>query len=240
MILDLVDRDGKTASVFSRALADSGYSIRVRHRLDSPYVLLTEDAWRPSSKRRRELRRRRLLEEIGDVTFEVHDGSGPIEGLLDEGFAIEHSGWKSDTAISRDASVEGFYRRVASWAADEGLLRLGFMRLAGKAIAFDLALEDARAHYLLKTGYVTELRRFGPGMLLRKEMIDIAARAGLERYEFTGDAEQWKMDWADRVRHIVEIDAAAPGAGGTFARVRRLAERARRRLNRWGITWSRR
>ena len=38
-----------------------------------------------------------------------------------------------------------FYRRVAAWAAERDWLRLAFLRLDGRPLAFDLALETAFA-----------------------------------------------------------------------------------------------
>ena len=43
-----------------------------------------------------------------------------------------------------------FYTDIAGWARGAGLLRLAFLRLDGRAIAFAFGLQDGTAFYLLK------------------------------------------------------------------------------------------
>ena len=81
---------------------------------------------------------------------------------------MEGSGWKTRTAIASRPDTRRFYRDVARWAAGRGWLRLGFLRLDGRALAFDFCLEHAGTHYLLKTGFDPAFRAYGPGMLMRK------------------------------------------------------------------------
>lgn len=222
-----------------RAAAEAhGYRLHARVLERSPYVDLARgvDAFEAGlgRKLRSELRRRRRrLEELGAVELDVAGGGERLDELLSEGFAVEASSWKGErgTAIASDPATEAFYREVGRWAADRGLLRLAFLRVGGRAVAFDLAIEDGRAHYLLKTGYDPELRRCSPGMLLREEQIRRAFDAGLESYEFLGDAAPWKLEWTSDVRTLLRVDAFAPSLGGRAQRVayaygRPLAKRA--------------
>jgi CelD/BcsL family acetyltransferase involved in cellulose biosynthesis len=171
-----------------------------------PYVVLagTYEAYeqRLTGKRRANLRRlRRRLEDRGTVAVTVHRGADELERLLAEGFAVEASGWKgaegTGTAIVEEPATERFYREVAAWAADRGWLRLAFLRLDGRPLAFDFAIEAQDVHYLLKTGYLAEERSAGPGVLLRREMLARAFETGLRRYEFLGDHVDWKREWTD-------------------------------------------
>lgn len=175
--------------------------VRVIER--SPFLTLPGDADAVdaalSAKRRSGLRRlARRLDARGAVTLDVRGGDEELDALLDEGFAVERSGWKGrrGTGIADDATTRAFYTHVARWAAGRGWLRLGFLRLDGRAIAFDLALEAGRVHYLLKTGYDESLRSLAPGILLRHAMIRRAAAEGCRRYEFLGHEAPWKREWA--------------------------------------------
>jgi CelD/BcsL family acetyltransferase involved in cellulose biosynthesis len=178
-------------------------------------------------------RRRRQLDEKGAVTFEVASG-GTLDALLAEGFAVEAAGWKGSdgTAIRASAATLAFYTDVARWAAERGWLRLAFLRLDGRALAFDLALEHAGVHYLLKTGFDPELREQAPGKLLRLHMLERAFRAGLRAYEFLGADEPWKREWTEATRPRVLVQAFCPSALGAldwsgFALGRPLAKRVR-------------
>lgn len=213
-----------TAPVFARALAEAGFRVRIRERARPPWVDLSA-GWTVfqesvSTKKWRELRRRRRrLDEIGVVSFAEHDGSKDLDALLDEGFAVEGSGWKgaAGTAMLADAAVAAFYRRVATDLAGRGSLRLRFLRLDGRAIAFDLAFVHDGAEWLLKTGFDPNLAAWSPGSLLRAEALERACSAGCSRYEFLGTDDAWKREWTDRTRAIVQVIGTRPGVRGSAA-----------------------
>ena len=200
---------------------------RAGHRLlertieRSPYVDCTT-TWESyeatlGAKMRRELRRRRRrLEAEGTLAFDVSDGTERLDALLDEGFAVEAASWKGEreTAITSQPATERFYREVARWAAARGWLRLGFLRLDDRALAFDFSIEAGGVHYLLKTGYDPARRESAPGKLLRHEMLRRAFDAGLSSYEFLGADEPWKLEWTTSRRDLRRLDAFARSATG--------------------------
>jgi hypothetical protein len=69
--------------------------------------------------------------------------------------AIEASGWKGErgAAIISRPETRSFYTEVSRWAARNGWLRLAFLRLDGRALAFQCGLEDGGTHYFLKGGF---------------------------------------------------------------------------------------
>jgi CelD/BcsL family acetyltransferase involved in cellulose biosynthesis len=161
-------------------------------------------------------RRRRRLEELGDVNLEVADGSERLETLLLEGFRVEELGWKGDygSAINSDPRTRRFYRDVARWAGNRGWLRLGFLRLDGRPIAFDLSLETDGIHFLLKTGFDHDFGRFGPGTILRSMMLERAFTGPIVAYELLGTLigtnNRWKLDWTDRYHERMRFQAFPP------------------------------
>jgi CelD/BcsL family acetyltransferase involved in cellulose biosynthesis len=162
-------------------------------------------------KHRKEAGRlRRKLEGEGELSFEFADGSQRLDDLLEEGFAIEGSGWKTETgtAIVSDPDARRFYTAVARWAADRGWLRLAFLRLDGRALAFDYCLDSGGAFYALKGGYDPEFRRFGAGTVLTYESIARAfADPGLRTYEFLGVSDEYKLAWTDTTHERLRVQA---------------------------------
>lgn len=236
--LGFMDEQGRTHRVLGEALEQAGYRLRVRPALRSPYITLSGDwdqllaTW--PAKRRADLRRRRRrLEELGTVTFDVHDGGDRLPALLDEGFAVEASGWKGaqGTAIVAEGTEE-LYRRAAECAAAAGSLRLAFLRLDDEAIAFDYCFETGGVHYLVKTGFRPEYAAYAPGKLLRAFMIERSFAEGLRAYDFVGDDDPWKREWTDSVRTTVTVDAYTGGVLGRLAEAGDLAGRAAGRLRR--------
>ena len=236
--LSFVDADSPGVVACRAASEAAGYRVLERTLERSPFVSIEGD-WEAymvglGKKLASELRRRRRrLEEAGRFSFEVLDGRERLPALLDEGFAVEASGWKGarGLAISSRPEMLGFYRALAAWAAERGWLKLAFLRLDGRPFAFDFCIEDGGIHYLLKTGYDPAYGKFAPGMILRYEMLARAFSIGLRSYEFLGADEPWKLEWTGTTRERRLFQAFAPSLRGlaswaAFAYGRPAAKRA--------------
>jgi CelD/BcsL family acetyltransferase involved in cellulose biosynthesis len=197
------------------------YRVLVRTLVRSPFVVVQGD-WRVyeralSGNLRRDVGRcRRRLSELGrvslDVTYDV--------ARLAEAFTIERSGWKGQykTAISSRPETAEFYTRIASWAAERGWLRLIFLRLDDRAIAFHLALEESGAYLPLKGGFDSVFRRYSPGQLIIRATLERAFSIGLKRYDFLGGFEHYKRRWATEAHDRVLFQAFAPTPRGLAIR----------------------
>jgi CelD/BcsL family acetyltransferase involved in cellulose biosynthesis len=219
-----VDAGDPALAALERTASGAGYRLLRTTIRRSPFVALDgrSAGARLGSKEAANLRRReRRLAAAGTVEVEVTDGRDGLDDLLAEGFRLEGSGWKEarGTAIASRADTRDFYCAVARWARDEGLLRLAFLRLDGRGLAFQLALQDAHAYYFLKGGYEPSASRYAPGKLLAHAMIGRAAASGLDRFEFLGDAEPWKLEWTRDCHERVRIQAFAPTPRGTVDRL---------------------
>jgi CelD/BcsL family acetyltransferase involved in cellulose biosynthesis len=136
------------------------------------------------------------------------------------------------TAILSAPAVERFYREVARWAAERGWLRLAFLRLDGRAIAFDMCLEHGGRFYVLKGGFDVDERKAGPGTLLTHHGIERAFALGLASYELLGQADEYKRSWTPLTRERVRFQSFPRGPAGAAEYVawrygRPLAKRAR-------------
>jgi CelD/BcsL family acetyltransferase involved in cellulose biosynthesis len=230
--------DENVVGPLRQALETSGWRPHSRALFRSPYLDLRELEWDvyenslPRKMRAEIRRRRRKLEQEGALELQIVDGGGDLIRILDEGLAIEGSGWKTKeaSAIADRLDTLSFYRSMATWAAERGWLRLAFLRLAGRALAFDLCLEHEGTHYLLKTGYDPAFRAFGPGVLIRHEMIRRAFQSGIDFYEFLGDADPWKLVWTEATHARIAVEAFAPSALG---RLRGAGFRYGRPVGKW-------
>jgi CelD/BcsL family acetyltransferase involved in cellulose biosynthesis len=238
--LQALDQSSGNADRTLAVLQKAGILYQVAPSLLSPFVDLRSGfehyEQQLSRKLRTEIRRRRRrLEELGHLDLDVSDGTRDLTGLLAEGFRVEGDGWKDAHATSINArpKTRRFYEDIAEWATGRGSLRLAYLRLDQRPIAFDLCLEDTGVHYLLKTGFDHDFRRFGPGMLLRYLMIQRAFGEGLSSYEFLGTIEgannAWKHEWTASVRRRIDIDAFAPTLWGRIDRAARVGGQAARR-----------
>jgi len=208
-----------------KELAARSYTVLGRVLERSPTVTVAGRSWEDfeaslDRKMLREIRRRRrLLEKLGSVSVEISADGDDLDARFREAVTIEASGWKGAgrTAIASRPETQRFYRRLASWAADRSFLRLALLRVGDRAIAFDLAVEDARVHALLKTGYDESFAKYGPGQILRWEMLRTAFERGLSRYEFLGIDDAWKRAWTDETTSLLRIQGFAPTPAGRVA-----------------------
>lgn len=235
--LTFLDPASADTQAWLAAARSHRYRLLIR-TLERPPYLDLEGSWqayeaqRPAKLRRDLDRRMRLLEREGAVSLEVSDGSERLDELLAEGFRVEGSGWKSEqgTAIESRPETRGFYTEVAGWAARAGWLRLAFLRLGSRPVAFQYALESGGCYYFLKGGFDAAYLRFAPGKLLLRAMLQRSFASGIARFDFGGEDEAFKREWSDMSRELVRLDALSSSVPGlaewaAFAYARPLARR---------------
>jgi CelD/BcsL family acetyltransferase involved in cellulose biosynthesis len=157
-----------------------------------------------------------------------------LDPLLDEAFRVEAAGWKGreGTALAEDSERAAFYRRYAAAACRKGTLRMGFLRIGGRAAAMQLAVTSGGRFWLLKIGYDDSFARCSPGTLLMLETIRYAAAHGLRSYEFLGGLEPWTRVWTQHVRPCVSLRAYPASLRGLAVFTADVGRFARRRLDR--------
>jgi CelD/BcsL family acetyltransferase involved in cellulose biosynthesis len=254
----MLDRTDRRASLYfldptllgmaalRRKAAASGHRLLVRTAERSPYTTMADD-WtafeaRIGGRLRSDLRRRqRRLEERGVLEVELTSVPRDLAATLEEGFAVEASGWKgthgTGTAISASSATRAFYGDVAAWGLERGWLHLAFLRLDGRALAFELGIRTADEHHRLKAGHDESYRDVAPGKLLLRAVIEDCHAAGVQRFCFGGDAEPYKLEWATGLleRELVQVFASGPRARiewGALAYGRPVAQRVRGLLRR--------
>ena len=212
-----------TGVSLARMAADAaGYRVNTESIQALPYVDIDGNTWDAYEKGlgknlRKSLRRcRRRLEEEGRLTLDIFDGTEGLDELLVEGFRIEGSGWKGaeGTSINAHPATRRFYTDVAHWATERGWLRLAFLRLDGRTLAFDYCIECNRTHYAIKTGYDPAYERLSPGKVLRYLMLARAFSEEFASYEFLGTFAPWKQQWTNAYRELQFQRMSAPTALG--------------------------
>ena len=201
-----VPEEGNAWHLF-RAAERAGYPVQAWESLRSPYITLPATAEEmqarlPSKFRANLRRRRRKLEEKGCVTVECVTGGLELQRKLEEGYALERSGWKGagGTAISQSLQTWGFYSELARTAAYGGYLSLYFMRVDGEPVAFQYGFAYGEKYYLLKPAYSEAYSDCSPGQLLMDEVLQDCIRKGMSEFDFLGPDMTWKRDWTDDTR----------------------------------------
>ena len=199
--------DGGGAWHLYRAAQEAKFPVGIWESMRSPYLPLPKVysslEERLQGKFRSNLRRRRRrLSERGEVRVERVTGGPDLDARLEEGLALERSGWKGQrgTAIAQDRGTHGFYSELARSASYAGRLSMFFLRLDGRAIAFHYGLQKDQRYFLLKPAYAEDLAECSPGQLLMEEVLRDCVARGIEELDFLGPDMPWKRDWTQHTR----------------------------------------
>jgi hypothetical protein len=168
----------------------------------SPHISLEGDwggyfaARKP--KFRSNLRNRlKRLGRLGAIDYELVRERSVCGPALEDAFSIEQSGWKGEegSAIASNPTLRRFYTEWGELAADRGWLRLWFLRLGGRRVAFEYDLEYKGDLYCMKIGYDAELHPYSAGQILKAGVLERTFGRGLGRYYFLGVMDEAKGDW---------------------------------------------
>jgi CelD/BcsL family acetyltransferase involved in cellulose biosynthesis len=199
--------DGPGASATREALGAGGYRLVEEALEPSPWLELPDSldallADRSRNLRSQVARRRRALQREGELRLRAVHGGPNLQQDLEAFFELEAAGWKGEegTAIAADNALAEFYRGFASRAAASGWLRLYMLELDGRLVAADYGCVFDGCGYLVKTAFDEDLGRLAPGLVLRAEVLGSSIEEGLDRYDFLGGPDAYKLRWADETR----------------------------------------
>jgi CelD/BcsL family acetyltransferase involved in cellulose biosynthesis len=174
---------------------------------ESPYLTLTgtwDDYLKNLDRKHQSNMRNRMnrLRKMGNVELEVVSTGEEIVHSLESGLDIEAKAWKgrSGTAIRCHPDLLAFYRKIAVRAAERGWLRLNFLTVNGRKIAFDYSLVYKNKLYVLKPGYDPEFAPLSPYNILCYMKLQAAFERGLSEYDFLGMKDDWKLNWTRTTR----------------------------------------
>ncbi|HEY1771798.1 MAG TPA: GNAT family N-acetyltransferase [Gammaproteobacteria bacterium] len=240
--LTSLDPDGASLEAFHTAAEGAGYRVAIRPFTKSLYLDVCGD-WEGyerdlSRNMLRDLRRSaRSLEREGKVSVEIVRGGEHLDDRMREAFVVEASGWKgaAGTAIQSDPQTQRFYTAIGRWAAECGTLRLYTLRVDRRPLAMCFALQEHGVCHLLKAGYDPAFGTYSPGKQLMHAMFRDCFENGVRRIELNGDAEPYKLSWANESHEYKRLEAFAPSVAGqlawaAFTYSRPVASRLRERL----------
>ena len=206
--LDRVPAGSPLIPALRQAMGGLGL-VLVRPAVACPTIALDAGWAAPEARfnagRRSDFRRAaRRAAAMGVVEYSVlaPDAAG-FEALFDEAIAVEIASWKREagTAIASEPAKEAFFRAYFRAAAARGMLRMAFLRIDGRAVAMQIAVESAGRFWLFKIGYDEAYGKCSPGTLLMLHTIGYAARGGLVAFELLGGVEPWIAELWTREAH---------------------------------------
>ncbi|MDQ2982472.1 MAG: GNAT family N-acetyltransferase [Actinomycetota bacterium] len=235
---DLVDLFGLPGnSRLAHALGDE--RLRLIERVEAP-VLELEGGWdavyrekTDSKKRNLHKRRRRQLAELGRLEVTTARTLEELEPALEDAFALHELRWAGRPDGSGFATESGrrFHQDALRELAKIDAPRIVTLKLDGRPIAFHYFFAFANRMYVHRLAFDPELSRYSPGLVNTLDALQAAADEGLERVEYLGGAERYKLELSDRLEPLYQGLGLAGSLKGRAVLAARLGKiRARRRL----------
>jgi CelD/BcsL family acetyltransferase involved in cellulose biosynthesis len=165
---------------FWNAANRAGMPVSFQERYPAGVIEIDHDwqAYRASwsfTHRRNMRRAYQKLTARGEPRFELLSGLQPdeVERQLQRGFEIENRSWKGEAGSSVMArGVFSYFVRQAKQLAAWGDLRLTFLTLDARPIAFSYGFAGKGVYQTLKIGYDPEYAEFSPGQLLFHDLLE--------------------------------------------------------------------
>jgi CelD/BcsL family acetyltransferase involved in cellulose biosynthesis len=223
----------------SRLAAAAGDRLELILRAEAP-VLDLDTGWdavyraRTSAKRRNlHRRRRRQLEELGSVTFEVARTPAALAAALEEAFRLHAARWRDRPEASGFTTPQGirFHRAALQALAPQDVARIALLRVGGRAVACNYFFLLEGRMYFHELAFDPTVARWSPGQVTTLATLEAAAAEGARRVEFLGGAERYKLELADRLEPLYQgVGLATTARGHGAAALRAASIRARQRL----------
>jgi CelD/BcsL family acetyltransferase involved in cellulose biosynthesis len=216
--------EGSPAEAALHAVISShGLSVTSKPGQKPPFLEITTDWQRyldsKSGSFRYNLKRKeKKIEKAGRYALQFFERGSDWTTLFDQIETIETSSWKHEAGTSLRPFEKVFYGELVATETGDYYPLLTLLTLDGAPLAYDLSIVGAGRGFCLKTSYVSEQSHLSPGIVLRAALMKRMFDEGLAEYDFLGNNEPYKLEWASGVRQETSLRI---GSRRTSARVLR-------------------
>jgi CelD/BcsL family acetyltransferase involved in cellulose biosynthesis len=157
---------------------------------------------------RSELRRKnRRIEAAGTVACVTACTPAEAERALDDVLAIERRSWKQPlgSSLAFRPTEERFLRKLARRCAESGWLRLYFLHLDSRPVAYLYGFVFGNEYYAFATSFDESYRELSPGTVLFERVLRDSCERGLQVFDFLGGETRWKSEIATEQRHHADV-----------------------------------
>jgi len=146
-----------------------------------------------------------------DYQFEItpFDMHANIEFQINEFKRLHQTRWSVNgkQGLFSNPNYESFHKRIITTCAQNGWLRLYFLRLKQKNVAAIYAYSYANKYYYYQAGFDTEYKKYSLGQILLNYLIRKAFDEGATEFDFLRGVTPYKYQWTDQHRinntHII-------------------------------------
>jgi CelD/BcsL family acetyltransferase involved in cellulose biosynthesis len=138
----------------------------------------------------------RKIDRAGGWTFRIISDPADWTAGWSDVLSIEARSWKhaAHTSIVNEPGTATFYEGVGARTVAAGMLRLHVAAHQGIPVAHVLGVVSRGTYYLLKHSFAEEYKPSSAGTVLMWNAMAEAAASGCQRFDFLGDAMDWKLE----------------------------------------------
>jgi CelD/BcsL family acetyltransferase involved in cellulose biosynthesis len=178
-------------------------------------------------------RKRRKVEALGPVSFEVLETSGDIRETVEIALAQKFRRHSETGQVGLGPAYESFYKRIATAQLDAGRAHVSRLRVGDAVVATHVGAVQGSRFYWLLPGYEGGTwARYSVGRLLQQEIVKWCIAQRLETFDMTGGDEEYKHVWADAHLSLYACKYALTRKGRIAMALVGAAEFARERAKR--------
>ncbi len=207
--------DSSTRDQVARRAQQEGFEVTEQLEAVSPRLALPA-SWDEylgglSKKDRHELRRkmRRLFESGASVNLRVLGDQGDVVEALED-FLRLHRISRHDKQEFMTPAMAGFFRRMASALAAEGLIRLFMLDVDEKPVASVLCFDAESCIYMYNSGYDPAYSSLSVGLVSKALCLRWAIENGKTSLDFLRGDEAYKYDLGARDQQIYRLVVRRP------------------------------
>jgi CelD/BcsL family acetyltransferase involved in cellulose biosynthesis len=208
--LDLLCNDPEVGAVLAgavRPLYRTNHALTIKIDVDGPF----ESYWATRSRGLQSNSKRyekRLADDGVTVRFDRATWTDEVAVALERYVELEGAGWKGreGTALGSRPEQLRFYRQLMAGAAGDGEAEVHELWFDGELAASRILLRNGGNVYMLKTTYNERFRKYAPGrMLLRKVIEEIFREERKGAIEFYTDADNNMLEWGGQYRWLQHV-----------------------------------
>jgi CelD/BcsL family acetyltransferase involved in cellulose biosynthesis len=214
---DFLRLQGLPDGTFARALLDQARILRCCGNVAREWGhsrLVLDRSWDSyyfhvvSPNTRREVERQgRRLDQLGVVSWALHESPEAVAAGYDDFISVEAQSWKRSAGevVAGNPAVAGFYRDVTRTFAATGQATVAVLRLDDAPICAALVLTTPRRILTLKTSFDERFAKYSPGSQAFKRLIARAVDQGFKEFDFYGKMA-FSQRWTKDERCFIDLD----------------------------------
>lgn len=198
--------------ILKLALLQAGFRFQVYansfNRYETTTGLRYDDyfARRSANLRYSARRRRRALEKTGGLALDLVRGGDGLERAIADYISVAGASWKAPSSMMSEDIL-----MAIRLAATRGALRLGLLRLHGKAVAAQFWIVSAGIAHCARLAYDEAHKAAAPGVVLTDFMIaHLLDVDQVDAIDFGVGAEDYKRGWMKEDRYYFGLLAFNP------------------------------